>query len=213
MNMLSSLKTNVLGIGVFALITALLIAVTFVLTKDSIASNIKQQKSAKLFEIIGATKFNNDVFEQTIELDGTPFGYKNSITAYIAMQDTEIQAIIFPVLTGRGYSGDISLLVGVNADTSVAGVRVISHTETPGLGDKLELKKSPWLLSFNQQKKQLNNIWAVKKDGGEFDQFTGATITPRAVVNAVGGVLDYVNANQQQLFGAKINTQASTQNQ
>ncbi|MFT5707799.1 MAG: electron transport complex protein RnfG [Oceanospirillaceae bacterium] len=217
MNMLSSLKTNVLGISVFALITALLIAITFVLTKDSIASNIKQQKSAKLFEIVGATEFNNDVFEQTIELDGAPFGYQNNITAYIAMQGTKIQAIIFPVLTGRGYSGDISLLVGVNANTSIAGVRVISHTETPGLGDKLELKKSPWLLSFNQQKKQLDNTWAVKKDGGEFDQFTGATITPRAVVNAVGGVLDYVNANQQQLFSAKIrakiNTQTSTQNQ
>ena len=106
------------------------------------------------------------------------------------------------MLSKQGYSGDISLLLGINVDNSIAGVRVVSHKETPGLGDKLELKKSPWLLDFNNKKKLQDENWAVKKDGGQFDQFTGATITPRAVVNAVGDALDYFENNRQALTQA-----------
>jgi electron transport complex protein RnfG len=200
--LIQSLRTNVTGIAIFAALTALLISGTFVLTKDAISSNIKEQASIKLYEIIGDTPFDNDVFSQTVTIDGNAFGYSQPIDAHVATLNGKVQTVIFPVLSKQGYSGDITLLLGINADTSIAGVRVVSHRETPGLGDKLELKKSPWLLSFNNQKKLNDKEWAVKKDGGQFDQFTGATITPRAVVNAVGDALDYFESNQQTLTKA-----------
>jgi electron transport complex protein RnfG len=101
-----------------------------------------------------------------------------------------------------GYSGDVNLIVGVNVDGTIAGVRALSHRETPGLGDKVDLKKSDWILGFNG--KSLVNPtlarWTVKKDEGEFDQFTGATITPRAVVAATLRALQYAQANKTAIF-------------
>ncbi len=199
MKLIQSLRTNVTGIAIFAALTALLISATFVLTKEAISSNIKEQASIKLYEIIGDTPFDNDVFAQTMTVDGEAFGYDDPIEAHLATLKGEVQTVIFPVLSKQGYSGDISLLLGINVDQSIAGVRVVSHRETPGLGDKLELKKSSWLLDFNGKAKQQDKTWAVKKDGGQFDQFTGATITPRAVVNAVGQALDFFESNQQTL--------------
>jgi len=199
-NMSQSLKVNAIGIGVFAAITAALIASTYVLTKTPIEENIRTQKSAKLFEILGDITTDNDVFSQTISLPGASFGYKTAIDAHLAKRNGKIENIVFPVQSLAGYSGKITLLVGVNADTSISGVRVITHTETPGLGDKLELKKSPWILNFNNMRKSDPKLWAVKKDGGQFDQFTGATITPRAVVNAIGKTLDYVKNHKDALF-------------
>ena len=200
MKMSQSLKVNALGIGVFAAITAALISTTYVLTQAPIKANIHRQESKLLYEIIGNTQFDNDVFNQVLELPGSAFGYKTPIKAHLAMQGDKVQSIVFPVLTSEGYSGNITLLVGVNADASITGVRVITHRETPGLGDKIELKKSPWILSFDQQIKQSNSDWGVKKDGGQFDQFTGATITPRAVVDGVGKALDYFTANRLALL-------------
>ena len=208
MHMQQSLSVNALGIGCFAAITAALIAVTFVLTKAPIEDNVRRHKTAKLYEIIATDKFDNDLFADTIELPGTEFGYSKNISAHVATTAGRVTTIIFPVLSSQGYSGDISLLVGINADSSIAGVRVITHTETPGLGDKLELKKSPWLLSFNGLKKVAQQPWAVKKDGGQFDQFTGATITPRAVVNAVGKSLDYFHKHRRQLLDRSAHNSA-----
>ena len=101
--------------------------------------------------------------------------------------------MILPVVAPEGYSGRIDLLVGIYADGSVAGVRAVSHRETPGLGDKVEIGKSQWVLEFNGKSLSMPvpENWAVKKDGGNFDQFTGATITPRAVVKAVYQSLEY----------------------
>jgi len=110
-----------------------------------------------------------------------------------------------PAIAPNGYTGKIHSIVGIFADGSVAGVRVLQHRETPGLGDKVELKKSPWVLSYNG--KSLSDPgtqgWNVKKDGGEFDQFTGATITPRAVVKSVHAALEYFNENRDTLLAAK----------
>lgn len=104
-----------------------------------------------------------------------------------------------------GYNGDIRLLIGINAAGSILGVRVISHRETPGLGDPIEAEKSDWIHGFKQKslKTPQSSGWAVKKDGGEFDQFTGATISPRAVVRAVHTTLLYFKANKQALFVPK----------
>ena len=110
--------------------------------------------------------------------------------------------LFFPVRAPDGYSGSIKSIVGVKTDGTIAGVRVISHAETPGLGDKIELKKSPWVLEFND--KSIDNTsaeqWAVKKDKGVFDQFTGATITPRAVINSIYLCLQYFQANKDKLL-------------
>ena len=105
------------------------------------------------------------------------------------------------MVSREGYSGPINLLVAVNVDGTLSGVRVVSHKETPGLGDKIETNKDDWILGFVG--KSLSNpseaLWKVRKDGGEFDQFTGATITPRAVVNAVREVLKYQQAQTSQV--------------
>jgi electron transport complex protein RnfG len=112
-------------------------------------------------------------------------------------------AVIIPVVAPDGYSGDIDLIVGINSDGTIAGVRVLGHKETPGLGDKAELKKSNWVLGFNGRSLTNPTLdgWAVKKDKGVFDQFTGATITPRAVVAATLRALQFAEANRKTLFG------------
>jgi len=108
-------------------------------------------------------------------------------------------------VTAMGYSGEISIMMGIASDGEILGVRVISHAETPGLGDKIEAAKGDWILGFNglSLANRTQSQWAVKKDGGEFDQFSGATITPRAVVRAVHNGLEYFNAHRQEILGTK----------
>lgn len=124
------------------------------------------------------------------------------IVGFRAILNGEVTAVVLPVITHYGYSGDIKLIVGVDRDGVVTGVRVTRQNETPGLGDKIEPTKSSWIFDFDG--KSLNNPhakgWAVKKDGGVFDQFTGATITPRAVVGAIHQVLTYVQKHHAVLF-------------
>jgi electron transport complex protein RnfG len=131
---------------------------------------------------------------------------------YLAKLNDAVVAAIIPVTAADGYSGEIDLIVGINADGSIAGVRTLSHKETPGLGDKVDLKKSDWVLSFNG--KSLTNPsvekWAVKKDKGDFDQFTGATITPRAVVGATLRALQYAQSNYDKIFAAAATAATTT---
>lgn len=110
---------------------------------------------------------------------------------YTAILAGKVTGYALETVAPDGYSGAIRLIVGTDASGKVSGVRVLAHRETPGLGDKIELKKSNWILSFNGHSLTGDNAnsWAVKKDGGDFDAFTGATITPRAVVKAVANLL------------------------
>ncbi len=113
--------------------------------------------------------------------------------------------MVYSSIAPNGYNGPIQLLIGVYANGHLAGVRVVKHRETPGLGDAVSITYSDWILGFND--KSLSNPepgkWKVKRDGGIFDQFTGATITPRAVVNAVHNALLYFEKNQDTLFSKK----------
>jgi electron transport complex protein RnfG len=113
-----------------------------------------------------------------------------------------VVAVILPVTAPDGYSGTIELIVGVNRDGTVAGVRALQHRETPGLGDKVDVKKSDWVLDFNGHSlgQPPEEQWTVKKDGGVFDTFTGATITPRAVTAAVKRGLLYFDAHRESLL-------------
>ncbi|MDA3875808.1 MAG: RnfABCDGE type electron transport complex subunit G [Halothiobacillus sp.] len=126
------------------------------------------------------------------------------VVGFRASLNGAVTAVVLPVITHYGYSGDIKLIVGVDRDGVVTGVRVTRQNETPGLGDKIEPDKSNWIFSFDG--KSLKNPdtkgWAVKKDGGVFDQFTGATITPRAVVGAIHQVLSYVQKHHTELFSS-----------
>lgn len=126
------------------------------------------------------------------------------IVGFRAMKGAEVSAVVLPVITHYGYSGDIKLIVGVDREGEITGVRVTKQHETPGLGDKIEASKTRWIFGF--EGKSLEDPgekgWAVKKDGGVFDQFSGATITPRAVVGAIHQVLEYVHLHHAQLFAA-----------
>ncbi|MDG4866658.1 RnfABCDGE type electron transport complex subunit G [Guyparkeria sp. 1SP6A2] len=125
-----------------------------------------------------------------------------------ARRDGEVTAVAVPVVTHRGYSGDVRLLIGVDSQGEIQGVRVIEQRETPGLGDKIKADKTDWILGFSGRSLGAPPAedWKVQKDGGQFDQFTGATVSPRAVVGAVKEALDYVERYRPQLFGRAAQT-------
>ena len=130
---------------------------------------------------------------------------------YLGRKDLQPVAAVFTPIVPDGYSGPIKLLVAVRTDGSLGGVRVVSHKETPGLGDKVEERKSDWVYGFRD--KSLENPpldrWKVKRDGGDFDQFTGATITPRSIVNAVKNTLIYYRNHGKNLYGSTANKTAA----
>lgn len=198
-----SIAKNAVMLGIFAIATIGLCVVTHGLTKDRIAEVKRKALESALVEIVPKTKFNNDILEDTLVIDDPRLGNKTPLAAYRARFDGNPVAVVFQVAAPEGYGGAINLLVGVYADGTLAGTRVVPpHPETPGLGDAIETKKSDWILEFTG--KSLTNPkpaqWKVNKDGGVFDSFTGATITPRAVVKAVFQTLQYFDQNKVELF-------------
>ena len=197
---------NSLVLGLFAIVTVGLVAVLQQATAGRIANAEREAQVRALSEILPQGSYDNHLLDNSIQLHDPLLGSKSPQTAYIALKDGQPSAVILRATAPDGYSGAIHLLIGIHADGRLAGVRVLGHRETPGLGDKIELAKSAWIRSFDG--KSLNNPsedgWAVKKDRGEFDQFAGATITPRAVVKAVHKALQYFDANQEQLFAAQV---------
>ncbi|MDP5063322.1 MAG: electron transport complex subunit RsxG [Haliea sp.] len=208
-----SITRNSALLALFALFTALLIAGTWLATRDSIALEQRHAEEKALLEVIPRGRHDNSMLDDTRLLtpEATQLGLREPRPMYIARNAGEVVAVIVPVVARDGYSGDIELIVGVNADGSIAGVRTVKHRETPGLGDKVDLRKSSWILSFSGR--SLANPepakWGVLKDGGAFDQFTGATITPRAVVAAVQRALVFVQSERDTLFGTAPATPAA----
>lgn len=198
----SSITKNSVLLGGFALATTALLAITAEITKDRIAIAEREAKEKALFDILPRSQHDNDILSDTIPIPESAWaglGLKSGGEIHVARHADETLAVIIPAVAPDGYSGDIRLIVGINADGSIAGVRVLDHHETPGLGDKIELKKTPWVLGFNNTTLSTTH-WKVKKDGGDFDQFAGATITPRAVVNQVRRVLEFADAHHDELF-------------
>jgi electron transport complex protein RnfG len=126
---------------------------------------------------------------------------------YIATINNEPKALAIETIAPDGYSGAIKLIIGVDVDGTILGTRVLAHQETPGLGDKIDLRITDWVLGFSGKQVTEDNMneWAVRKDGGQFDSFTGATITPRAVVNAVKNTVEYVNNNRDSILNQPRN--------
>lgn len=185
-------------LGTFALLASGALAWASSATGDAITAAEAKDLRDSLSEVLPAGMADNDFLKDTMELekDGKP------VLIYRARKDGAVQAALFKV-SERGYSGEIQVLMAVGTDGRALGVRVLKHTETPGLGDKIEIKKDPWVKSFDG--KSLGDPapekWAVKKDGGVFDQFAGATITPRAVVKAVKGGMDFFTAHKAEIIG------------
>jgi len=202
-----SISRNGLLLGAFAVCTTLLISGTYLLTKDRIAEQQRQAKEKALLEIVPLSRHNNSMLDTTVTVNTLDqgLGLRQEKQIYLARRDGAAVAAIIPVTASDGYSGDIDLIVGINIDGTIAGVRVLNHKETPGLGDKVDLKKSNWILGFDGHSLDNPELskWAVKKDKGEFDQFTGATITPRAVVAATLRALQYSQAHRDVLFAAE----------
>lgn len=206
MELLHAIRKNSIGLGIFAIVTAGLIAVTQQTTKQRITQNIVDAQLAAFTEILPQEYFDNDLYSDQIELDADPLlGSQQASIAYIGRLEGEFSAIIFEAIAPGGYNGNISLLVAINKAGVVTGSRVISHKETPGLGDKIDIKKSNWMNTFAQRSFAALPFedWAVQKDGGTFDQFTGATITPRAVVKAVRDTLTYFEKHKATLIATQ----------
>lgn len=200
--MLSTLSKNGGMLAAFAVVTTALIAFTFEGTRERIAFQQQQRLLGVLNEVVPAPYHDNVLFNDCATVTDPALGNAQPHLVYRARKNGEPSALAIETTAPNGYSGNIELVVGVSSSMEVLGVRVVEHKETPGLGDKIELAVSDWVLSFNGKQFNAQNPerWQVKPDGGEFDAFTGATITPRAVVNAVRRTLLFVTESQQDLF-------------
>ena len=190
-------------LALFAVVGTTLVALTEYSTSAAIAENERQVLLRNLYALLPRDRLDNDIAADTLQLPASALlGTDDASTVYRARLGGEPVAAIFNSVAPEGYNGKIHLLVGVYIDGRLAGVRVVKHAETPGLGDAVEIRKSPWINDFAG--KSLANPtperWRVKRDGGDFDQFTGATITPRAVVAAVRNTLLYYQQNADMIF-------------
>lgn len=198
----SMIKNGTILAG-FALVTTLLIGATFLMTQERIAEQIVAKRLAILDDIIDKQSYNNDIQHDCTEFTSKEALGRNSAQhVYRARMDGQPVAAAVETTAPNGYSGSIDLIVGIKYDGSISGVRVLQHKETPGLGDKIEIRVSDWITTFDGEQLTTTNqsSWQVKKDGGQFDQFTGATITPRAVVEAVRSTLQFYQQNRELIF-------------
>ncbi|MEZ8438304.1 electron transport complex subunit RsxG [Vibrio splendidus] len=205
--MLNAIKKNGLVLAIFACASTGLVAVTHYLTKDQIKQQEQAQLLSVLNQVIPHDLHDNELFSACTLVQAEELGTEQAMPAYIATLNDEPSAIAIEAIAPDGYNGAIKVIVGMKIDGTILGTRVLSHRETPGLGDKIDLRVSDWILSFAGKQVTESNIdrWKVRKDGGDFDQFTGATITPRAVVKSVKQAVQYVNQNNQALLAQPLN--------
>jgi len=189
-------------LAIFAIVCTVIVGLVNELTKDKIQEQTQLQLLNTLHEIIEPSSYNNEITQDCVNISSPLLGSTQNTNivqkAYIARNNNSPIAVAITSTALDGYNGKIELIVAINIDYSISGVRVLKHQETPGLGDKVELKKSNWITTFNDKKllSELDTRWQVTKDGGTFDQFTGATITPRAIVKAVKNTLLFFMENK-----------------
>ncbi|WP_435247439.1 electron transport complex subunit RsxG [Vibrio sp. nBUS_14] len=205
--MLNAIKKNGLVLAIFACASTGLVAVTHYLTKDQIKQQEQAQLLSVLNQVIPHDQHDNELFAACTLVQAEELGTEQAMPAYIAKLNGEPSAIAIEAIAPDGYNGAIKVIIGMKIDGTILGTRVLSHQETPGLGDKIDLRVSDWILSFAGKQVTDSNLdrWKVRKDGGDFDQFTGATITPRAVVKSVKQAVQYVNQNNQALLAQPLN--------
>lgn len=183
--------------GFSTLATALLVAGN-IATQDAILDRNREDLLESLAQVVPQERYDNDLLTHPLQLttdQGQP------LTVYRGTQGSDVSALAYEI-DGQGYAGEIRLILGLDAKGEILGVRVLSHAETPGLGDKIEVEKTDWILGFDGR--SLDDPpeaqWGVKKDGGQFDQFSGATITPRGVVKAIKQGLEFFAAHKTELL-------------
>lgn len=185
-------------LGTAALLATSLLALGNLATETAIAQRQAEDLTASLAQVIPARLHDNDLLGSRLDVST----WQGTQQVFRAMQGQTVTAVAYSRVTTEGYGGPIRLLLGVAANGKLLGVRVLSHSETPGLGDKMEMTKSDWILGFTGF--SLTNPpaehWGVKKDGGRFDQFTGATITPRALVKAIRNGLTFFDDHRPTLL-------------
>lgn len=203
MNIVRNMIISAIVLALFAIVGTFFVTYTYDNTIDTINEN-KRHKLLKTFHVlISPETHDNDIFNDIIQIQNKSLlGSKKPVTVYRARKENKPVAVIINSVAPDGYNGNIELLVAINYDGDLAGVRVVGHKETPGLGDAIQENRSDWITKFAL--KSLTNPdkkgWAVKRDGGEFDQFTGATITPRAIVKAVYNTLRYYKEHRDTLY-------------
>jgi electron transport complex protein RnfG len=207
-------KKNVVAAGWLLALTALLgtglMTAVYWHSKPYIAENDRAVLLQSLNSVLPAANYDNDILADTrTVVNRKMLGSKEPVTVYRARKDGKPVAAILTVTAPQGYSGPIVLLVGIGLDGKITGVRAVKHQETPGLGDQIEIRKSRWVNEFKGKSRDnpTDAGWKVKKDGGRFDQFTGATITPRAVVAAVHKALIYFTRHRELIFARQDTTE------
>ncbi|MFG1497446.1 electron transport complex subunit RsxG [Saccharospirillum sp. HFRX-1] len=203
-----AIRRGAIGLGLFAVLTAGLIALTQQLTAERIADNKRAFEAQTLLALVPADQHDNELLDTAYPTDLAGLTQTELLRLpepalwYQAQQNDEVVAVILPLVAPEGYTEAIRLIMAVDHDGTLMGVRVVQHRETPGLGDQVEVTKSDWIHGFDGQSLGQPPLedWQVKKDGGAFDQLTGATITPRAVVRAVARGLQFFELNRSVLL-------------
>ena len=190
---------------IFSLVASAALSISYFLTKTPIEESDARAKRMFLNQVVPSNLYDNNLVKDTISVEPNPLiANKKNIDIYRAKKNNQVVAVIIETIAPDGYSGEIKTLVGIGQKDKILGVRVITHKETPGLGDYIEVDKSHWIKNFNL--KSLDEMgekeWAVKKDGGDFDYVSGATITARAVVKSTYKSLLYVKENKKRLFAS-----------
>ncbi len=177
------------------------------LTKAPIAEQEKQAILDQLGQLVSPDLYDNEIQQDLFSFqDEGYFPGGQTVVTYRARLDGKAVAVVLKIAAVNGYNGKINLLIGINENGTLCGVRVTSHKETPGLGDAIEIERNNWILGFfgRALDNPLPDGWAVRRDGGEFDQFTGATVTPRAVVEAVRLALEFFAGHKSFLFESPV---------
>lgn len=200
-------------LGLIAMFGTALLTGVNALTHERILAQEKLRMMRQLNAIVPAGVYNNNLLEDRVEVhDQTVFRHPGAVTVYRARMDEKPVAVLMIVTAPDGYNGDIRILVGIDLQGTLLGARIMKHRETPGLGDPISLDRSDWILGFSglSLRQPAVTDWTVKKDGGVFDQFTGATISPRAVVKTIRDSLLYFEANKTTLFNQVSKEPASS---
>lgn len=200
--LLKAITGNGFLLTAIALLVSTVVASTYLGTRERIVVQEEAVRTKALREIVATASLEQELTRQPITLHSPLLGHEAPTRAYQIRDAGQVVAVVFTAIAPDGYTGAIELLVGLSPERAIYGVRTVSHRETPGLGDKIELRKSDWIKSFDGTRlgQPPAERWGVVRDGGHFDQFTGATITPRAVVRAVRRALEYAEQNHETLF-------------
>lgn len=187
----------------FAFVGTSLLAIIFSITRAPIEASVAEARLALFKQILPESTYDNAVLETTIKIEPNDLlGNKMSTEANIAKLGDNTVGVILEAIAHDGYSGDIKLLIAIRTDGSISGVRVLTHQETPGLGDYIDIMRGDWIKLFDNESFSQTPAkqWQVKKDGGKFDYMVGATITPRAVIKAVSKALLFFEENKPRLL-------------